>query len=138
MPTSPTSRHLLYVEDNPGDVHLLRTLAAELAYDCTVLEDGEEALQVIHTKPFRPDVIVLDVNIRKIDGFTVLAALKLEGELKSVPVLVIVQPQALNADLSLLKPLDWVGYRALGAGISGLCSDPAGATTTTSAPVRRI
>lgn len=139
MPGSATERHLLYVEDNPGDVYLMRTLAGKLSYSCTALEDGEDALRFIDSQPFRPDVIVLDVNIPKIDGLTVLAALKSDAGLKSIPVLVLVQPkspdaaraEALKADLCLPKPLDWAGYLELGAVICGLCGDPALAATAT-------
>ena len=95
----------------------------------TVLEDGETALQFIEANPFRPDVIVLDLNIPRVDGLTVLAALKAEPDLKSIPVLVFVSPGTpssrlaaeLKADLCLSKPFDWNGYSQLGDVIRKLC-----------------
>ena len=124
MSTSPISCHVLYVEDNPADAHLLHAVLRKspTPFDLTVLEDGEKAIQFIEAKPFRPDVILLDVNIPRIDGLTVLAAFKAEPYLKSVPVLVFVSPgtpnsrraDELKADLCLAKPFDLEGYRQLG------------------------
>ena len=124
MSTSPTSCHVLYVEDNPAEAHLLQSILKKNknAFDLTVLEDGEKALQFIEAKPFRPDVIVLDLNMPRIDGLTVLASLKADPSLKSIPVLVFVSPgtpnskraDTLKADLCLAKPFDLEGYRQLG------------------------
>ena len=124
MSTAPISCHVLYVEDNPADAHLLQSVLTKHAdpFDLTVLEDGEMALQFIEAKPYQPDVIVLDVNIPRIDGLTVLATLKTDPHLKSIPVLVLVSPgtpnsqraEALNADLCLAKPFDLDGYGQLG------------------------
>ena len=131
MSSSSTSYHVLYVEDNPAEAHLLESALADspTQFELTVLEDGETALQFIEAKPFRPDVIVLDLNIPRVDGLTVLAALKAEPDLKSIPVLVFVSPGTpssrlaaeLKADLCLSKPFDWNGYSQLGDVIRKLC-----------------
>ena len=130
MSTAPTSCRVLYVEDNPADAHLLKSVLTNspTPFELTVLEDGETALQFTKAKPFRPDVIVLDLNIPRIDGLTVLAAFKAEPDLKSIPVLVFVSPGTpnsrraddLKADLCLAKPFDLEGYSQLGDVIRNL------------------
>ncbi len=66
--------HVLLVEDNSGDVLLvreaIRTSAVEA--DVMVAYDGEQALQFLTEFKFKPDVIFLDLNIPKFDGFRVL------------------------------------------------------------------
>ena len=124
MSTAPMSCHVLYVEDNPADAHLLQTVLGNFpgTFELTVLDDGAEAIQFIEAKPFRPDVIVLDLNIPRIDGLTVLATLKTDPHLKSIPVLVFVSPgtpnckqaEALKADLCVAKPFDLDEYWQLG------------------------
>ena len=124
MSTSPILGHVLYVEDNLAEAHLLQFVLKQdpAPYELTVLEDGEKALQFIEAKPFRPNLIVLDVNIPRIDGLTVLAAFKAEPDLKSIPILVFVSPgtpnskraDELKADLCLAKPFDLDGYGKLG------------------------
>ena len=78
MSISPIWGHVLYVEDNPAEAHLLLLVLTQdpAPYELTVLEDDEKALQFIEAKPFRPDLIILDVNIPRIDGRTALAAFK--------------------------------------------------------------
>ena len=125
MSPSPISCRVLYVEDNPAEAHLLGltlNCGSLPPVELTVLEDGEEALQFIDAKPFLPDVIVLDLNVPRIDGLTVLATLKADPNLKSIPVLVFVSPNTpnsrraseLKADLCLAKPFDLDGYRQIG------------------------
>ena len=128
--SSPTPCRVLYVEDNPADAHLLQTVLShgQVPFEVTVLDDGEEAMRFIGAKPFRPDVIVLDIHIPMIDGLTVLASLKADPHLKSTPVLVFVSPDspnskradALKADLCMAKPFDLDGYAQLGQVIQDL------------------
>ncbi len=125
MSPSTFSCRVLYVEDNPAEAHLLYSTLKDGSgppVELTVLEDGEKALRFFDSNPFRPDVIVLDLNIPRIDGLTVLATLKSDPNLKSIPVLVFASPgtpnskraDALKADLCLAKPFDLEGYRQLG------------------------
>lgn len=84
----------LYVEDDPEDVELLR-LAAERcdgALELQVLEDGEAASSffrsVLNGEAPRPDVLLLDINLPKKDGITLLKEVK-EGPLKILPVMML-------------------------------------------------
>jgi CheY-like chemotaxis protein len=66
--------HVLLVEDNSGDVLMVREAIRTAAVEADVLiaYDGEQALQLLTEFRFKPDVIFLDLNIPKFDGFQVL------------------------------------------------------------------
>lgn len=65
--------HLLLVEDNPGDVFLVREALrhCSTSVDVTIAGDGQLALTLL-SEGFKPDLIILDLNIPKLDGFAVL------------------------------------------------------------------
>lgn len=140
MAASPIRCRVLYVEDNPADAQLLEAVlvGGQRLLELIVLDDGEKAIHFIDSKPFRPNVIVLDLGIPKVDGLTVLARLKADASLQTVPVLVFVTPDspnsrradALNADLCLPKPLDLDGYRRVGTAILDLCRVDSEPSTT--------
>jgi CheY-like chemotaxis protein len=66
--------HLLLIEDNPGDVLLIRESLRQcsLPVDVTIAEDGTLALAMLNGA-FKPDLIILDLRIPRLDGFAVLA-----------------------------------------------------------------
>jgi len=88
---SKTARIVL-VEDNPGDVFLVRKALKEkgIAVDLTCFEDGQEALKSL-LQPRRkvPDLILLDLNVPKIDGVDVLRTVRNTPHLADVPVLIL-------------------------------------------------
>ncbi|EQD79184.1 response regulator [Ferrovum myxofaciens] len=95
----------LLVEDNPGDVRLTKEALAEskLYNNLNVVPDGLEALRFLRQEaPYenapRPDVILLDLNLPKIDGREVLATIKSTPEFKRIPVVVISSSEA-EADI---------------------------------------
>lgn len=113
---------ILLVEDSAGD----RRLAVEAMRDskvrnalCTV-EDGVEAMAFLrkrgkYAKAPRPDLIILDLNLPKMDGREVLAAIKGDDDLKRIPVVVltiskdeedILKSYNLHANCYITKPLD--------------------------------
>jgi len=84
---------ILLVEDNPVDIDLtLRAFARrKLANSVLVARDGEEALAWIprwEAGETKPAVILLDLNIPRIDGLTVLKALKTHPEFRDIPIVV--------------------------------------------------
>ena len=87
---TPPSRpvRFLLVEDNPGDVALFRHAAqeADCPIDIEVCEDGEQALK--HIPQLQPEIIVLDLNIPRIDGRAVLTRVKSDTRLRTTPVIV--------------------------------------------------
>lgn len=114
--------NILLVEDNPADVRLtVETLKEEKIYsNLHVVSDGEEALAFLHkngkyTKAVRPDLILLDLNLPKIDGREVLKEIKSDNKLKSIPVVVLTVSKAdedimksynLHANCYITKPVD--------------------------------
>jgi chemotaxis family two-component system response regulator Rcp1 len=114
--------HILLVEDNPGDVDLtLKALrGGKLKNTISVAWDGEEAMAYLrkegtHEYAARPDLILLDLNLPKMDGREVLAALKADPSLREIPVVVltssaaerdIVETYRLQANCYVTKPVD--------------------------------
>lgn len=114
---------ILLVEDNPGDVRL----TMEALKDCKVHNtihvavDGVEAMDFLHKRgkfsgSRRPDLILLDLNLPRKDGREVLAEIKQNPELKSIPVVIlttskadqdILQSYNLNANCYITKPVDF-------------------------------
>src|SRR2546427_4531876 len=90
--------HLLLVEDNPGDACLVRVALAPYiehgALQLSTVADGENALAFLHhyapyTQVAAPDLIFLDLNLPVRSGYEVLAELRQDPALRSVPVVVL-------------------------------------------------
>lgn len=98
---------VLLVEDDPGDVELTQEslLDSKLKINQTVVNDGVEALDYLrkqngYAKATRPDLILLDLNMPRKDGREVLAELKMDDNLKTIPVVVLTISEA---DQDILK-----------------------------------
>jgi CheY-like chemotaxis protein len=114
---------LLLVEDNYGDVLLAREAfcSAKIRNNLTVAGDGEEALSMLRRQGEyagqpRPDLILLDLNLPRMDGREVLQAIKEDAELQSIPVIVLTSSNAeidvvksyqLNANGYIVKPVNF-------------------------------
>src|SRR2546426_7462753 len=115
--------HILLVEDNPADAFLTQEALGQGTVNngkVTVVMDGQEALSFLHQEGQyagvrRPDLILLDLNLPKKDGRTVLAEIKNDPLLKHIPVVVftssaaprdILQAYTLYANCYIIKPLD--------------------------------
>lgn len=112
---------ILLVEDNPGDVLLTREAFREgrLAHRLSVVEDGEDAMRFLrqegkHADAPRPDLILLDLNLPKMDGRELLAEVKSDPVLRHIPVIVLTTSDAeqdvwkaykLHANCYLTKPV---------------------------------
>ena len=87
---------ILLVEDNPGDARLTLEAfkEAKVINNLTVVNDGAEALaylrrQGAYADAVVPDLVLLDLNLPKIDGRQVLAEIKADEALKRIPVVVL-------------------------------------------------
>jgi two-component system, chemotaxis family, response regulator Rcp1 len=87
---------VLVVEDNEADSHLTTTALrdARIANEVHVVEDGEEAIAFLnregtYSSAPRPDLILLDLNLPKKDGFQVLEEMKADSHLRNIPVIVV-------------------------------------------------
>ncbi len=93
---SETLFEVLLVEDNPADARLTREAFAETRYGSrlSVVSDGYEALRFLRRiEPYalapRPDLILLDLNMPRLDGCGLLAQIKRDEDLKRIPVIML-------------------------------------------------
>ena len=88
--------HILLVEDNEGDI-VLTTEALEegkISNSISVVRDGWEAIQFLDQKEEyesseQPDLVLLDINLPKVNGHEVLKHIKTDDELKHIPVVML-------------------------------------------------
>ena len=96
QPSSVYRPIILLVEDNPADLRLAQEVLkeAKLDHQLLVARDGEEAMQILmqqgsHAGDPRPDMVLLDLNLPRKSGREVLAAVKGDARLRSIPVLIL-------------------------------------------------
>jgi len=95
--TASTPVEVLLVEDNPGDVRLTREALrdAKVRNTLHVASDGVEAMAFLRRADApRPDVILLDLNLPKMNGREVLQEIKRDPALQDIPVVVLTTSQA--------------------------------------------
>ncbi len=82
---------ILLVEDNEGDVLLTMEALkeAKINNEVIVARDGEQAITMLNESVTQPDLILLDINLPRIDGMEVLAYIKNNEQLKSIPVIML-------------------------------------------------
>lgn len=116
------SWEILLVEDNPADVCLTQEALKEanVTHNLAVAEDGVVALEYLRQEgenagAVRPDIILMDLNMPRMNGHELLAKIKSDDSLKSIPVIVLSSSAAvndisraydLNANCYTRKPMD--------------------------------
>jgi two-component system, chemotaxis family, response regulator Rcp1 len=117
---------ILLIEDNPGDVRLTQEAIKEgkVRNIMYVVSDGVEAMAFLrrsgqYVTAVRPDLILLDLNLPKKSGLEVLAEIKVDEQLKRIPVVVLTTSQAeqdimqsynLHANAFVTKPVDLINF----------------------------
>jgi chemotaxis family two-component system response regulator Rcp1 len=120
---------VLLVEDSPGDVRLTQEAFrdANLLVNLHVATDGADALAFLrrqghHADAPRPDLILLDLNLPKMDGRQVLAHIKEDDALKTIPTVILTTSEAeadivrsyqLKANCYLTKPVQLDEFEGL-------------------------
>ena len=120
---------ILMVEDNPGDVRLTREALkdAKVSNKLHVVEDGVVALDFLYRRAGfdmapRPDLILLDLNLPRKNGREVLAEIKQDEHLKTIPVVILTTSQAeedvvraysLHANCYIAKPVDFEQFNKI-------------------------
>jgi CheY-like chemotaxis protein len=124
----------LLIEDSPGDVRLTQEAFREAneAIHLHVACDGAEGMAFLHQQGAfadvpRPDFILLDLNLPKMDGREVLSHIKKDKKLKNIPTIIlttseaeadIVESYQLQANCYLCKPVQLDAFEALVKGIN--------------------
>ena len=119
----------LLVEDSPGDVRLTKEAFREAnpSIHMHVASDGVEAMaflkrEGVHARAPRPELILLDLNLPKMDGREVLALIKEDPDLKTIPTVILTTSEAeadivksyqLQANCYLSKPVQLDAFEAL-------------------------
>lgn len=120
------SVEILMVEDDPADVELTREAFkdSKIHLQFNVVDDGAKAMDYLRRKEgyasaARPDLILLDLNLPKLDGREVLAEIKKDPELKVIPVVILTTSSAdadvfksygLGANCYITKPIGLVQF----------------------------
>ncbi|GAA4464560.1 response regulator [Phytohabitans houttuyneae] len=117
---------VLVVEDDPGDVALVESAFAEHSISSTLhhVADGADALVFLRREgPYgdapRPDLILLDLNMPRVDGRQLLQQIKMDDDLKSIPTIVfttsasasdVLSSYAAHANAFITKPMNLDDY----------------------------
>jgi CheY-like chemotaxis protein len=120
------SIRILLIEDSPSDAELAVQAfkQSKLANEITVITDGKEALLYLRKKgkyavAVRPDLILLDLNLPKLDGYAVLKEIKQDESLMAIPVVILTTSEdekdvlaayKLQASAFVTKPVDFVKF----------------------------
>ena len=120
---------VLLVEDSPGDIRLTQEVFREAnrSIELHVATDGVEAMAYLrregaHARAQRPDIILLDLNLPRMDGWEVLALVKADESLQTIPTVILTTSEAeadvlksykLQANCYLRKPVQLDEFEAL-------------------------
>ena len=89
------SKRILVVEDQPDNRQIIRDMLAGTDYEITEAENGEEALVAIAKQ--RPDLILMDIQLPIMDGYTAVSRIKADPGLRSIPIIAVTS-YALNGE----------------------------------------
>ncbi|MBV9303376.1 MAG: response regulator [Acidobacteriaceae bacterium] len=78
---------VLVIEDNPGNLYLIEYLLDEFGYKPICAQDGQEGVEA--ALEHKPDLILCDIHMPKMDGFEVLRRLKTDPDLGSTPIVAV-------------------------------------------------
>lgn len=133
--------HIFLAEDNHADVILIKEALSVhgVAHTLSVVQDGEAAVRAIRQftagdTSTRPDLILLDLNLPRVDGVQVLQALRSSADTEEIPVIIITSSDAprdharvarLGVSRYFCKPTDLDAFLRLGAVIKEVMQDRA-------------
>jgi chemotaxis family two-component system response regulator Rcp1 len=117
---------ILLVEDDQDDIFLTKKAFEQqkVTNNLHIVKDGVDAMEFLrqegeYADASRPDIVLLDLNLQKMDGDEVLEEMQADESLKTIPVVVltssdaeedIVQSYELNANAYMTKPVDFEGF----------------------------
>jgi CheY-like chemotaxis protein len=104
-------RKILYIEDNEQNLYLVKFILERNGYEVSSAVDGQEGIEA--AARIRPDLILLDIQLPRMDGYSVARALRRHPDLSAVPI-VAVTSYAMAGDRD----------KALDAGCTGYIEKP--------------
>ena len=136
--------NLVLAEDNPGDVFLIRRAldSQRLSYDLLVAKDGEEAMNYVAAAAAGTraiDLVMLDLNLPRHDGYEVLQEIRNHSNLAKVPVILLTSsdsPQdrerclAIGANRYFRKPSSLAAFMEIGGIVKDLVEGQTGSSPT--------
>ncbi len=111
--STPAARTALIVDDSPSVRHVLTALLRRSGWQVSTARDGVEALDLLHRAARPPDLVLLDVEMPRMDGYELLASLRGQTNCLDIPVVMITsragdkhraKALALGANAYLVKP----------------------------------
>jgi len=109
----PDNKKILVVDDEPNITKMLRVRLEYFHYEVTEAHDGEEAIRL--AKEIKPDLIIMDVGMPKMDGYTACQEIRKDPEIGMTPIIVLtalsagndkIESQEAGADTFITKPFD--------------------------------
>jgi two-component system cell cycle response regulator DivK len=94
------SKRILVVEDQADGRQIIRDMLAPTDYEITEVENGEEALAAIAKQ--RPDLILMDIQLPIMDGYTATRRIKADPALRSIPIIAVTS-YALDGEAKVAK-----------------------------------
>lgn len=115
--------HIMLIDDNEGDLLLMNEVLERIVVDeVTVLKDGQEALDYFNNNCSIPEIIFLDINLPKKNGFEVLEFIRKREMLKDIPIIMfstsssiedIAKSYRRDASIFLTKPEDFDRFECI-------------------------
>ena len=112
---------ILLVDDEPSILKMVGKRLEVEGFEVLVAADGEEALKTAQTK--HPDLIVLDLMLPKVDGFTICETLKRNQTSRDIPIIAIFSGRAQPEDAERCKKLGAASYVSKGHGATPLVDE---------------
>lgn len=100
-PTPSSQKTILIIDDQPFFVTLQQNLLKRQGYRVVAAANGAEGLA--RAKQYKPDLILLDIEMPEMDGFTVCEKLKQDEELKHIPVIILTATQDIKLNEKAFK-----------------------------------
>jgi two-component system cell cycle response regulator DivK len=89
------SKRILVVEDQEDNRRILRDLLSSVGHEMMEVEDGESAIAA--AREYRPDVILMDIQLPVLDGYEATRRIKADPDLRAIPIIVVTS-YALSGD----------------------------------------
>ncbi|MEJ1223878.1 response regulator [Sediminicola sp. 1XM1-17] len=115
--------HIMLIDDNEGDLFLMNEVLERIVVaESTIIKDGQEALDFFNDNSCIPELVFLDINLPKKNGYEVLEFIRNELMLKNIPVIVFSTSSSIedvmksykgDASVFLTKPVNFDDFEQL-------------------------